>query len=124
MYIFRTFSHSIRSHFVYFVVEKVSVSRVSMLSFCDLAGSERVSKTQTVGTRQKEAGNINTSLLVLGRLVIDVLILKGTVIVASRDSKMNKIFLFNSSQTHYFKLWLLFENDLPNSSADKMRGNC
>lgn len=39
------------------------------LSFCDLAGSERHSKTQTVGDRIKEAGNINTSLLTLGRCI-------------------------------------------------------
>ena len=45
-----------------------------MLSFCDLAGSERISKTQNVGDRQKEAGNINTSLLVLGRWVTESLL--------------------------------------------------
>ncbi len=38
-----------------------------MLSFCDLAGAERIKKTLNTGERQKEAGNINTSLLVLGR---------------------------------------------------------
>ncbi len=38
-----------------------------MLSFCDLAGSERIKKTLNTGERQREAGNINTSLLVLGR---------------------------------------------------------
>ena len=37
------------------------------LSFCDLAGSERQAKTNTTGDRIKEAGNINTSLLSLGR---------------------------------------------------------
>lgn len=37
------------------------------LSFCDLAGSERAAKSQTTGMRLKEAGCINTSLLVLGR---------------------------------------------------------
>ena len=43
--------------------------RVSLFSFCDLAGSERISKTQAEGVRLKEAGNINTSLLVLGRCI-------------------------------------------------------
>ncbi len=38
-----------------------------MLSFCDLAGAERIKKTMNTGERQKEASNINTSLLVLGR---------------------------------------------------------
>ena len=43
--------------------------RVSLFSFCDLAGSERISKTENTGLRLKEAGNINTSLLVLGRCI-------------------------------------------------------
>ena len=36
-------------------------------SVCDLAGSERVEKTLAAGARMKEAGNINSSLMVLGR---------------------------------------------------------
>ena len=39
------------------------------LSLCDLAGSERHSKTQSKGDRLKEAGNINTSLMTLGRCI-------------------------------------------------------
>lgn len=39
------------------------------LSLCDLAGSERSAKTQSVGDRLKEAGNINTSLMTLGRCI-------------------------------------------------------
>lgn len=35
--------------------------------FCDLAGSERLKKTENVGDRLKEAQRINTSLMVLGR---------------------------------------------------------
>ena len=37
------------------------------LSFVDLAGSERYSKTHSKGDRLKEAGNINTSLMTLGK---------------------------------------------------------
>ena len=37
------------------------------ISFVDLAGSERYSKTQSRGDRLKEAGNINTSLMTLGK---------------------------------------------------------
>ena len=39
------------------------------LSFCDLAGSERYTRTQNTGDRLKEAGNINTSLLTLGKCI-------------------------------------------------------
>ncbi|XP_066585225.1 kinesin-like protein KIF20B isoform X2 [Prorops nasuta] len=40
---------------------------ISTFAFCDLAGSERLKKTLNIGDRLKEAQNINTSLLVLGR---------------------------------------------------------
>jgi hypothetical protein len=39
------------------------------LSFCDLAGIERTSKTNAVGLTQKEASAINTSLLSLSRCI-------------------------------------------------------
>lgn len=39
------------------------------LSLCDLAGSERHQKTENAGDRLKEAGNINSSLLTLGRCI-------------------------------------------------------
>lgn len=37
------------------------------MSFCDLAGSERLKKTMNVGDRLTESKNINTSLLVLNK---------------------------------------------------------
>ncbi|KAG0423609.1 hypothetical protein HPB47_000619 [Ixodes persulcatus] len=40
---------------------------VSCLTLCDLAGSENPGKTGNVGSRLREAGRINNSLLVLGR---------------------------------------------------------
>ncbi|XP_028279989.1 kinesin-like protein KIF20B isoform X1 [Parambassis ranga] len=45
------------------------VCAVSELCLCDLAGSERCAKTQNKGERLKEAGNINTSLLILGKCI-------------------------------------------------------
>ena len=66
--------HSSRSHCIFTIktirvaeTAKPHMARVSMLTFCDLAGSERIKKRSNTKERQKEAGNINTSLLVLGR---------------------------------------------------------
>ncbi|KAI5627220.1 kinesin-like protein KIF20B isoform X1, partial [Silurus asotus] len=67
---------SSRSHSIFTVrilriedVASLSVQSVSELSLCDLAGSERCGKTQNKGDRLKEAGNINTSLLSLGKCI-------------------------------------------------------
>nr|XP_055025523.1 kinesin-like protein KIF20B isoform X2 [Misgurnus anguillicaudatus] len=67
---------SSRSHSIFSVrilkVEDVGIPRVesvSELALCDLAGSERCAKTQNIGDRLKEAGNINTSLLSLGKCI-------------------------------------------------------
>jgi len=40
---------------------------VCSISFCDLAGSERLKKTMNIGDRLTESKNINTSLLVLNK---------------------------------------------------------
>ncbi|MEQ2169257.1 hypothetical protein GOODEAATRI_023221 [Goodea atripinnis] len=42
---------------------------VIRLALCDLAGSERCSRTHNTGERLKEAGNINGSLLTLGKCI-------------------------------------------------------
>ena len=42
---------------------------VKRLSFCDLAGIERTSKTQSAGKTLKEAATINTSILSLSRCI-------------------------------------------------------
>ncbi|XP_071394761.1 kinesin-like protein KIF20B [Centroberyx affinis] len=67
---------SSRSHSIFSIrilrIEDVGIPRVhtiSELSLCDLAGSERCAKTQNKGERLKEAGNINTSLLILGKCI-------------------------------------------------------
>ncbi|KAM6964716.1 uncharacterized protein kif20bb [Tautogolabrus adspersus] len=67
---------SSRSHSIFSVrilkVDDVGVPRVlgiSELALCDLAGSERCSRTQNTGERLKEAGNINSSLLTLGKCI-------------------------------------------------------
>ncbi|XP_033011133.1 kinesin-like protein KIF20A [Lacerta agilis] len=67
---------SSRSHSIFSIrllsLSDESVPRVlgvSELSLCDLAGSERCHKAQTFGDRLKEAGNINNSLLILGKCI-------------------------------------------------------
>lgn len=63
--------HSSRSHCI-FIIDIVTFTQPDDFTycsykFCDLAGSERLKKTENVGQRLKEAQRINTSLLVLGR---------------------------------------------------------
>lgn len=62
--------NSSRSHTI-FTIQMIAANnmeyQISSLKFCDLAGAERSKKTGNIGERLKEAGGINTSLLVLGR---------------------------------------------------------
>ncbi|NXV30974.1 KI20A protein, partial [Rissa tridactyla] len=72
-----------------------AVPKISELSLCDLAGSERC-KDQKSGDRMKEANNINTSLHTLGRCIAALRQnqqskLKQTV-VPFRDSKLTRVF--------------------------------
>ncbi|QQP51413.1 Uncharacterized protein FKW44_012767 [Caligus rogercresseyi] len=93
--------NSSRSHCIFTVklirfcdLERPQLGRVHILSFCDLAGSERLKKTQTIGTRRAEAGNINASLLVLGRvmkILRDNQRLKKAAVVPFRDSKLTRL---------------------------------
>ncbi|KFU97777.1 PREDICTED: kinesin-like protein KIF20A [Pterocles gutturalis] len=71
------------------------VPKISELSLCDLAGSERC-KDQKSGDRMKEANNINTSLHTLGRCIAALRQnqqnkLKQTM-VPFRDSKLTRVF--------------------------------
>ncbi|XP_010899038.1 kinesin-like protein KIF20A isoform X2 [Esox lucius] len=64
---------SSRSHSIFTMkllsIDGTEVQRMSEFSLCDLAGSERCGKTKTFGERLKEAGNINNSLLILGKCI-------------------------------------------------------
>ncbi|CBJ28848.1 kinesin family-like protein [Ectocarpus siliculosus] len=99
-------SRSSRSHTIFRLVvesqqmfdEKVHTSQeevdpstlVATLNLVDLAGSESVRHTGATGTRQKEGGMINQSLLTLSR-VIQTLTQPGHSHVNYRDSKLTRI---------------------------------
>ncbi|XP_023571998.1 kinesin-like protein KIF20B isoform X2 [Octodon degus] len=94
---------SSRSHSIFTIrilqIEDSEISRVlrvSELSLCDLAGSERSIKTQNEGERLRETGNINTSLLTLGKCI--------NVLKNSEKSKFQQHVPFRESKlTHYFQ---------------------
>ncbi|XP_037549699.1 kinesin-like protein KIF20A [Nematolebias whitei] len=69
----KTNQSSSRSHSIFTMkllkIEGQNVKRISEFSLCDLAGSERCHKAKTFGERLKEAGNINNSLLILGKCI-------------------------------------------------------
>ncbi|XP_075697323.1 kinesin-like protein KIF20B isoform X2 [Rhinoderma darwinii] len=96
-------SSSSRSHSIFTIrllsVEDADVPRVvkvSELTLCDLAGSERCTKTQNEGERLKESGNINTSLLILGKCI--------NALKNSQQSKIHKHVPYRESKlTHYLQ---------------------
>lgn len=61
----------------------------SHLNLVDLAGSESVRHTHAAGTRLKEAGKINKSLLMLSRVINQIG--SGAGFIAFRDSKLTHI---------------------------------
>jgi centromeric protein E len=63
---------------------------VASLNLVDLAGSESMRHTGAEGTRQREAGNINKSLLTLSR-VIKSLASNGQQNAPFRDSKLTRL---------------------------------
>ncbi|KAM3860041.1 uncharacterized protein kif20bb [Diretmus argenteus] len=95
---------SSRSHSIFSVrilrVEDVGVPRVlgiSELAMCDLAGSERCSRTQNIGVRLKEAGNINSSLFALGKCISAMRLnqhARSQHHIPFRESKLTHFFQF------------------------------
>ncbi|KAF4787836.1 hypothetical protein TURU_166944 [Turdus rufiventris] len=92
---------SSRSHSIFTVkVLKIEdsgaprVTRVNELSLCDLAGSERCTKTRNEGDRLKESGNINTSLLTLGKCI--------NALKNCQQSKLHQHIPFRESKLTHF----------------------
>uniref|UniRef100_H3CTL7 Kinesin-like protein n=1 Tax=Tetraodon nigroviridis TaxID=99883 RepID=H3CTL7_TETNG len=91
---------SSRSHSIFTMkllkVEDTEVTWLSEFSLCDLAGSERCSRTKTFGERLKEAGNINSSLLILGKCITALHNNQTDRMKSSyipfRESKLTKLF--------------------------------
>ncbi|XP_054621734.1 kinesin-like protein KIF20A isoform X2 [Dunckerocampus dactyliophorus] len=91
---------SSRSHSIFTMkllkIDSSTVQRMSEFSLCDLAGSERCNKTKTFGERLKEAGNINNSLLILGKCITALRNSQADRMKSSyipfRESKLTKLF--------------------------------
>ncbi|XP_023254337.1 kinesin-like protein KIF20A isoform X2 [Seriola lalandi dorsalis] len=91
---------SSRSHSIFTMkllkIDGGTVKRISEFSLCDLAGSERCNKTKTFGERLKEAGNINNSLLILGKCITALrnnqTESKMKSYIPFRESKLTKLF--------------------------------
>lgn len=70
-------SSSSRSHTVFTIVvhtrettiDGEELVKTGKLNLVDLAGSENISKSGAIDKRAREAGNINQSLLTLGRVI-------------------------------------------------------
>ncbi|KAI4881028.1 hypothetical protein NFI96_021796 [Prochilodus magdalenae] len=91
---------SSRSHSIFTIklirLDGGDVQGISELSLCDLAGSERCNKTKTFGDRLKEAGNINNSLLILGKCIAALRSNQSDRVKSSyipfRESKLTRLF--------------------------------
>ncbi|XP_034286265.1 kinesin-like protein KIF20B isoform X1 [Pantherophis guttatus] len=95
-------ANSSRSHSIFTVKmlkidsETMRVMQVNELFLCDLAGSERCTRTCNEGERLKESGNINTSLLILGKCI--------GALKSNQQTKLQQHIPFRESKlTHFFQ---------------------
>uniref|UniRef100_A0A3Q2Z442 Kinesin motor domain-containing protein n=1 Tax=Hippocampus comes TaxID=109280 RepID=A0A3Q2Z442_HIPCM len=77
------------------------------LVLCDLAGSERCSRTRNTGERLKEAGNINSSLLALGKC-INAMRIKFQQHIPFRESKLTHFLQCSFGCFFFFLLFPFF----------------
>ncbi|KAI6209487.1 Kinesin-like protein KIF11 [Aphelenchoides besseyi] len=87
---------SSRSHSVFTLtvttrqtIDDEELLRVGKIHLVDLAGSENVGRSGAVEARAREAGNINTSLLALGRVI--TALTTNAAHVPYRESKLTRI---------------------------------
>ena len=80
--------------------KKTGATSIGTLTMCDLAGSERVSKTEATGQRLVEAANINKSLSSLGQVMLhDILSISWNS--QSNKSELIRKSVKNSDQADY-----------------------
>lgn len=83
-------SHSLFSLVITQTNKRDYISKTGKLYLIDLAGSEKVGKTNVVGKRLEEAKNINKSLTMLGLVIYSLTDGKSTHI-PYRDSKLTRV---------------------------------
>ncbi|CAL6058217.1 Kinesin-6 [Hexamita inflata] len=71
--------------------EEKNSTRISKLFLADLAGSEKISRTEAQGLRLSEAKNINRSLLALGKVVNSLTSTSQRQHIPYRDSKLTRL---------------------------------
>ena len=99
-------AHSSRSHTVFTVtvhmkessMEGEEVLRIGKLNLVDLAGSENVGRSGAVDKRAREAGNINQSLLTLGRVI--TCLVERAPHIPYRESKLTRLLQGQSGRSH------------------------
>ncbi|XP_066549118.1 kinesin-like protein KIF11 [Amia ocellicauda] len=90
-------AYSSRSHSVFSVtihmkettVDGEELVKIGKLNLVDLAGSENIGRSGAVDKRAREAGNINQSLLTLGRVI--TALVERTPHIPYRESKLTRI---------------------------------
>ena len=87
---------SSRSHSIFVVTvfqrnTKTDTTKQAKLYFCDLAGSEKVGKTNVSGQQLEEAKMINKSLSALGNVINALTEDKKGGFIPYRDSKLTRI---------------------------------
>ena len=90
-------AQSSRSHSVFTVtvhmrensVDGEELVKIGKLNLVDLAGSENIGRSGAIDKRAREAGNINQSLLTLGRVI--TALVERTPHVPYRESKLTRI---------------------------------
>lgn len=98
---------SSRSHSIFILTvhqknSKTDASKMGKVYFCDLAGSEKISKTEVTGVNLEEAKMINKSLSALGNVINALTESKSGQHIPYRDSKLTRILqesLGGNSQT-------------------------